>query len=78
MSTRQRVSKEIILILSFIVRILYLKTGILILAYLANSTMSLAITMPYEKQKMKSEENYPKDIPHKLSAVFPNVQARVH
>jgi hypothetical protein len=40
--------------------------------------ISRAITKPSEKQEITSKENYPQDVPHKLSAVYPNVQQRVH
>ena len=74
----KRVSKEIILILFFIARILCLEIGTFIILNLGGSNITHAITMPYEKQKTEPEENYPRDVPHKLSAVYPNVQARVH
>jgi hypothetical protein len=74
----KRVSKEIILILLFIARILCLEIGIFIIIDWADSNTSHATTMPYEKQKADTEKDYPQDVPHKFSAVFPNVQQRVH
>ena len=67
----KRMTKEIIL------RWLVI-AGIFIIVDLVDSNTSLAITKPYEKQKKESEQNYPQDVSHKLSAVYPNAQQRVH
>jgi hypothetical protein len=67
----KRLTKEIIL------RYLVI-AGVFIIVDLVNLNTSLAITKPYEKQKTGSEKNYPQDVQHKLSAVYPNVQQRVH
>ncbi|KPL01822.1 MAG: hypothetical protein AMJ73_09775, partial [candidate division Zixibacteria bacterium SM1_73] len=67
----KNLSEEIILRLFFVVAVLFILT-------LTSSHLSQAITMPYEKPKTESEENSPRDVPPRLSAVYPNVQARVH
>jgi hypothetical protein len=76
----KRLPKEIILALLIMVRVLCFGMGVLIILNLVYLNMISATTIPYERKKMETEENYPQDqdVSHKLSAVLPDVQQRVH